>query len=79
MCMATECAFLTLLSALHKLLRSSPGHFQLPPGLSNSLLFLTFLPSSLAPFLSVRARIEKEYGDNLVRLAEKSAGKEEIG
>ena len=26
-----------------------------------------------------RARIEKEYGDNLIRLAEKAAGKEEIG
>jgi proline-serine-threonine phosphatase interacting protein 1 len=33
----------------------------------------------LEDFLEKRARIEKEYGDNLVRLAEKAAGKEELG
>ena len=35
--------------------------------------------SSLSHCLSLRARIEKEYGDNLVRLADKAAGKEELG
>jgi proline-serine-threonine phosphatase interacting protein 1 len=45
------------------------------------LLSLFLLPPSLTVSLTVslRARIEKEYGDNLVRLAEKAAGKEELG
>ena len=43
---------------------------------SGSIDIAAVLSISLLPY---RARIEKDYGDNLVRLAKNSSGKDEIG